>query len=139
MIKSSVTEMMAAHSLGLGRLMSSFERRPFIKLFGHNAPRASLIWVFSWVCPKHTHWKKKWSHFFDLKSWVTCGNKIRPGIPSNSGNIWVKIHSKLESQFDSYILQLLEIPSRILVPPVTQLFRSKWLHFFFQCTGCEQS
>ena len=28
------------------------------------------------------HWKKKWSHF-DLKSWVTGGTKIRPGIPSN--------------------------------------------------------
>ena len=31
----------------------------------------------------------------------------------------------IESQFDSYILQLLEIPGRILVPPVTQMFRSK--------------
>ena len=28
------------------------------------------------------HWKKKWSHF-DLKSWVTGGTKIWPGIPSN--------------------------------------------------------
>ena len=31
------------------------------------------------------------------------------------------------SQFDSYILR---IPGLILVSPVTQLFRSKWLHFF---------
>ena len=31
------------------------------------------------------------------------------------------------------ILQLLGIPDQILVPPVTQLFRLKWLHFFFQC------
>ena len=38
-----------------------------------------------------------------------------------------------ESQFDSNInLQLLGIPDQILVPPVTQLFTSKWLHFFFQ-------
>ena len=30
----------------------------------------------------HLHWKKKLSHF-DLKSWVTGGTKIWPGIPSN--------------------------------------------------------
>ena len=49
--------------------------------------------------------RKKWSHF-DLKRWVT--------------GRWV------ESQFDSNILQLLGIPSRILVPQwVTQVFRSK--------------
>ena len=35
------------------------------------------------------------------------------------------------SQFDSNILQLLGIPGWILVPPVTQVFRSKWLHFSF--------
>ena len=38
----------------------------------------------------------------------------------------------ISSQFDSNIQQLLGIPGRILVPPVTQLYRSKWLHFFFQ-------
>ena len=42
--------------------------------------------------------------------------------------IWFSI----SSQFDSNILPLLIIPSRILVLPVTQLFRSKWLHFFLQ-------
>ena len=30
--------------------------------------------------------------------------------------------SQIESQFDSYILQLLGIPGRILVPQVTQYF-----------------
>ena len=44
------------------------------------------------------------------------------------------IRLSLSSQFDSNILQLLGILGRILVPPVTQLFRSKWLHFFFQWT-----
>ena len=87
------------------------------------------------------HWKKKWSHF-DLKSWVTGGTKIRPGIPSNRRMIesnWLDIESQIlnwlsiSNQFDSNILQLLGIPGRILVPPVTQLFRSKWLNFFFQC------
>ena len=43
--------------------------------------------------------------------------------------IWLSI----SSQFDSNIPQLLWIPGRILVLPVTQLFRSKWLHFVFQC------
>ena len=166
------------------------------------------------------HWKKKWSHF-DLKSWVTGGTKIRPGIPSNwklfesnwldiesqidnlnlnngsiwlsisgqfdsqyrvnltlnIGSIWLSISSQFDSQyrvnltlniesiwlsissqfdsqyrvnltlniesiwllisiqFDSNIFKLLGIPGRILVPLVTQLFRSKWLHFFFQSTS----
>ena len=35
------------------------------------------------------------------------------------------------SQIDSNILQLLGISGRILVPPMTQLFRSKWLIFSF--------
>ena len=82
------------------------------------------------------HWQKKWTHF-DLKNWVTGGNKIRPGIPSN----WRTFESKPEnqfqnwlsisSQFDSNILQLLVIPGRILVPPVTQLFILKWPLFSF--------
>ena len=64
--------------------------------------------------------KEKWSHF-DLKSGVTGRTNIGPGIPSN----WF-----ISSQFDSNILQLLGIPGPILVPTVTQLFRSKWLHFW---------
>ena len=45
--------------------------------------------------------------------------------------IWLWI----SSQFDSNILQLLWNPGRILVPLVTQICRSKWLHFSFQwCT-----
>ena len=50
--------------------------------------------------------------------------------------IWYKKRSQfwnwlsLSSKNHSNILQLLVIPSRILVPPVTQLFRSKWLHSF---------
>ena len=73
-------------------------------------------------------WKKKWDHF-DLKSWVIAGTKIRQRIPSNWRIFewnWIDI----ESQIDSNILQLLRITGRILVPPVTQLFRSKWLNFF---------
>ena len=118
--------------------------------------------------------KEKWIHF-DLKSWVTGGTKIRPGIlsnltifesnwldiesqivqltrywesycqfdsqiesiwPSNRVNLTPNIESiwhLISSQFDSNIITLLRIPGRILVPPVTQLFRSKWLHFFYQC------
>ena len=114
-----------------------------------------------------SHWKKKWNHF-DLKSWVSGGTKIRPGIPTNwriFESTWLDIESQFDpgfrvigeylrqidsqywgkstlniesnwisilSQIDSNILQLFTIPGRILVPPVTQLFRSKWLHFFFK-------
>ena len=56
------------------------------------------------------------------------GTKIRPGIPTN----W-RIFESIDSIFDSNILQLLSISWRIIVPPVTLLFRSNWLHFFFQC------
>ena len=75
--------------------------------------------------------KEKWSHF-DLKSWVTGGTKIHvnSSIPSN----WRIFESKslsLSSHFDFNILQLLRIPGRILYS--STLFRSKWLHFFFQC------
>ena len=90
---------------------------------------------------------KKSSHF-DLKIWVTGGTKIRLGIPSvwrifksNWLDIWSQIDSILRvkltirlstsSQFDSNILQLIGISGRDFVPPVTQIFRSKWLHFFF--------
>ena len=83
------------------------------------------------------HRKKNWSHF-DLKSWVTGGTEIRPGIQST----WVKLtrywESKnwrsISSQFDSNILQLLlGISGQTSVPPVAQLFRSKWFQFFFRC------
>ena len=76
--------------------------------------------------------REKWSHF-DLKSWVTNGTKIRPGIPSN-GRIFESNWLDNESQFDSMNLQLLGIPGRILFPLVTQLFRSKWFRFSFSDT-----
>ena len=127
-----------------------------------------FVWWCS-VCLIHLITKKKkkiWSHF-DLKSWVTGGTKIRPGIPSTwrifesnwlyidfdsilrINSNWLSLSSQFDSiltltrfwksiqidsissQFDLNILQLLGIPGRILVPPVTQLFRSKWLYFFF--------
>ena len=83
--------------------------------------------VFLW---SDHHWKK-WSHF-DLKSWVTGGTKIDTRF---------RVIEEYLSQIDSILrvkltiwlsIQLLGIPGRILVPPVTQLFRSKWLHFFFR-------
>ena len=86
------------------------------------------------------HWKKKLSQV-DLKSWVTGGTKIRPGIPSNWRIFewnWLLISSQFDSQYRvnftqvfSNYSQLLGIPVRILVSPVTQLFRSTWLNFFF--------
>ena len=74
--------------------------------------------------------RKKWSHF-DLKIWVTGGTIIWPGIPSNS-RIFESNCLDIASQFNSNILQLLRILDRILVQPVTQIFKSKWLHIFVQ-------
>ena len=113
---------------------------------------SQILHIFS----KFEHWKEKWSHI-DLKIWVTGGSKFDPifrvigeylsqfdsilWVNSN----WLSICSQfdsnifqlltnwlsLSSQFDSNIQQLLGIPGRIIVPPVTQIFRSKWLNFFF--------
>ena len=72
--------------------------------------------------------KEKWSHF-DLKSWVTSGTKRDPGFRI----IWRIFESNwlsISSQFDTNILQLLGTLGQILVTPVNQLFRSKWLLFF---------
>ena len=67
------------------------------------------------------HWKKKWSHF-DLKNWVTGGTKIWPGIPSN-WRIFESNWFDIESQIDNLALN------------IESVFRSKWLHFFFQYLG----
>ena len=95
----------------------------------------SNLQLFMLRAMRYMHWKEKWI-YFDLKSWVTGGTKVRPGIPSQLFNIesQFKNWTSISNQFDSNILQLLGIPGRTLVPPVTQLFRSKWLHFFFQWT-----
>ena len=100
------------------------------------------------------HREKKLSHF-DLKSWVTGGITIRPGQLSNwrifesillsmlsqlDSQCWANFTLNVEpiilsmlSQFDSNILQLPNLPGRILVRQVTQLFMSKWLNFFSLC------
>ena len=73
--------------------------------------------------------------FWPKKFWVNGGTKIRPGIPSNwkiFESNWLDMESQfksmlrvnsnrlpISSQVDLNILQLLGIPGRILVPPVT--------------------
>ena len=73
---------------------------------------------------------------FDLKSWVTGGSKIRSKIPNN-WRIFESNWLDIESQFDSNIFKLLGILDRILDPPGTQLFRSKWLNFSFSLVFLE--
>ena len=90
--------------------------------------------ALNWPVQLLSHWKKKWSHF-ELKSWVTGRTKIRPWIPTN-WRIFESIWLSISSRFYWNILQLFRIPGWILVPQVTQLFRSTWLNFFFQCR-CE--
>ena len=67
--------------------------------------------------------------------------KIRPKIPSNwrifESNwfdfvIQFIILLSISSQFDANVLHLdTQNQGRIFIPPVTKLFRSKWLHFSF--------
>ena len=106
----------------------------------------------------HRTLKEKMSHY-DLKSWVTGGTKIRSRILSNQiifESNWlsissqnyqyrvktINIESKLDRYWESIWLKYSPIsrnPGRILVPPVTQLFRSKWLNFSFQCIFYQHS
>ena len=51
------------------------------------------------------------------------------GPPQKRGHLWL---NKVASVLGPYILQLPTLPSRIIVPTVTQLFRSKWLNFLSQ-------
>ena len=64
----------------------------------------------------------------------------------NIESIWLSASSQLDSQYRvSLTLNIESIwlkcslitwnPGSIFIPPVNQLFRSKWLNFFFQCTN----
>ena len=75
--------------------------------------------------------------------WLDIESPFDSILRVNLTRYWESIWLDIESQFDSIlrvnltqnILQLLGTPGRILVPPVTLLFMSKWLHFFFQCSA----
>ena len=85
--------------------------------------------------------KKKWSHFY-LKSWVTCGTKICPGIPSNWRIFWVKLNWFWESisNLTQIFFNYSESRGRILVPLVTQLFgQNDYILFFSVVTSSKVS
>ena len=116
----------------LAIMNSSWHRNSLLTdlMAGPSSVTNTAYWQHN-VTASRTLKKKKWNDF-DIKSWVTGWTKIQPGIQSN-WRIFESIWLSRSSQFYSNILQLLGIPGRILVPPVTQLFRSKWFHFFLQC------
>ena len=99
-----------------------------------------FIIIFKTYLLEYTERKKL--SYFDLKNWVTGGTiefdtgfwVIGEYLSQFDSQYRVNLTLNIESIFDSNILQLIGIPDRILVPPVTQFFRSKWLNFFFQCT-----
>ena len=73
------------------------------------------------------HYMKNFKLTLNIESiWL----KYSPNIIWKTSN-WLSI----SNQFDSNNLQSLGIPGQILVPPVTQHFRSKWLHIFFSVSG----
>ena len=97
---------------------------PLIECSSMESFSASVLW-------QHVKKSLKGMESFWPKNCVTGGTKIRPKIQSY-WRIFESNWLEIESQFNSNILQLLGIPGRILVPKVTQLFRSKWLYFFLQ-------
>ena len=80
-------------------------------------------WKIESFCPK------KLRHF-DLKNWVILTWKIESFWHEKLRHFDMKNWAILTWRVES----LAEFPGRILVPPVTQFFTSKWLHFFFQWT-----
>ena len=71
------------------------------------------------------HWEYNW---LNIESQV--GSTLRVKLTQHWELNWFNI----ESPIDSNILQLLTLPNWIIIPPVTQLLRSKWLNFFSRCT-----
>ena len=71
------------------------------------------------------HWESNW---LNIESQID--STLRVKLTRHWESIWLNI----ESQIDSNILQLLTLPGRIIIPPVTQLLRSKWLNSFSRCT-----
>ena len=78
--------------------------------------------------------------------WVKLTQTLRVKLTQHWESNWLNIESQIDStlrvkltqhwdwrQIDSNILQLPTLLGRILVPPLTQLFRSKWLNFFSKC------
>ena len=71
-------------------------------------------------------------------------SQYRVNLTLNNESIWLSISCQFDSQYRvnltlniesiwlkySPIIYILGFPGRILVPSVTQLFRSKWLQFF---------
>ena len=124
-------------------------------------------WVTCWTKirqGKVDNWKIFESNWLNVNSQIdsTLRVKLTQHWEPNSLNIESQIHSTLrvkftqhwesnwlkhwesnwlniESQIDSNILQLLTLPGRIIIPPVTQLLRSKWLNFFSRSTERKNS
>ena len=82
------------------------------------------------------HWESNW---FNIESQVdsTLKVKLTQHWKSSRLNIESQIYStiriKMTQHWKSNWLKYL--PGRIIIPPVTQLLRSKWLNFFSRCTA----
>ena len=63
-------------------------------------------------------------------NWLNIESQIDLTLRVKLTQHWESDWFNIESQIDSNILQLPTLPGWILVPPVTQLFRSKWLNLF---------
>ena len=86
--------------------------------YNKKAAHVSLLSVFSSIIVSSPV-LKKWRHF-DLKNWDTGDSILRVKLTLNIESIWLKCFPIIRNYSE-------------LFPLVTQLFRSKWLHIFFQC------
>ena len=68
------------------------------------------------------NWRIFESNWLNIK--IQIDSKLRAKLTRSWESNWLEV----ESLIDSNILQLLTLPGRIIIPPVTQLLRSKWLN-----------
>ena len=58
-------------------------------------------------------------------NWLNIESQIGPTLRVKLTQYWESNWLNIDSQIDSNILQLLTLPGRIIIPPVTELLRSK--------------
>ena len=106
------------------------------------------------------HWESNWLNIESLigstsrvklaqhreSNWLNNESQVDSTLRVKLTQHWESNWLNIENPIDSNILQLLILPGRIIILPVTQLlrlnfssvsdslFRSKWLNFFYRCT-----
>ena len=109
----------------------------------HTKAEILIVWLIeasrrpvqnSYVCKLWYPERKKLSHF-DMKSWVTCGTKIRPRKEGNYRifeSNWLNIKSPIDSTLKPNWLNITSPIDSTLRVQLTQHWESNWLNIEIQ-------